>query len=360
VQAAHDLQIVHRDLKPGNVLFDGAGEPMVADFGLAKRGTGSDLTQSNAVMGTPAYMAPEQAGGRAKYAGPPADVWGLGVVLYGALTGRRPFPGQTAEAVLVGVLRDDPRPPRRVAPGVPLDLELVCLKCLAKDPADRYTTAADLADDLDRVVAHRPIAARPPADQDVWVKWGLRQPHLAAAVYALVLLGGVTATSAALAPAAFARFLRAAWAGNAFAILLLAVAGISTAALGVGQVVRSVREGAGWRLAVLRPLWLLPAAACGVPLIAAGVALARGLLGGEFDSIVRAFLDVPFSGQARAVLVVGLLLFALVPTATWIAWRRGDTTWAMYRPLLTWFGVAYGFFMLVALAGWAITWFLIR
>jgi serine/threonine protein kinase len=137
VHAAHEQQIVHRDLKPANVLFDAAGEPKVVDFGLARRGAGAGLTRTQTVMGTPAYMAPEQARGDAKFVGPAADVYALGVILYECLTAAVPFPGDNALAVLRRVAEDVPESPRRRNPAVHRDLELVCLKCLRKDPADR-------------------------------------------------------------------------------------------------------------------------------------------------------------------------------------------------------------------------------
>jgi WD40 repeat protein len=209
VQAAHEAGIVHRDLKPANILLAGFGiqdsgsspegrqssacslnpesrilTPKVTDFGLAKRRS-SDLTGTQAVMGTPAYMAPEQAGGKAKFVGPAADVYALGGVLYECLTGRRPFEDEDSWELIQRVLGEPAPSPRQVAAGVPRDLELVCLKCLAKDPSDRYATAGDLADDLEAYLAGRPVVARPiPAAVRV-CRWVRRRPT-AAALYAVL------------------------------------------------------------------------------------------------------------------------------------------------------------------------------
>jgi tRNA A-37 threonylcarbamoyl transferase component Bud32 len=186
VQAAHDLGIVHRDLKPANVLLASPGRepgedvtPKVTDFGLARRGAGSGLTQTNAVMGTPAYMAPEQARGQTKFVGPAADVWALGVILYECLAGRPPFEADDTIALIMKVVEEDPPPLARFAPGVPLDLELICRKCLTKEPHGRYSTAAAFADDLGRWLAGEAVSVRPLGTTRVVARWLRRHLRVA-------------------------------------------------------------------------------------------------------------------------------------------------------------------------------------
>jgi eukaryotic-like serine/threonine-protein kinase len=160
---AHEHSIVHRDLKPSNVLLTDDGTPKISDFGLAKRlDDDTSLTQSGTVLGTPDYMAPEQAEGKVRDIGPPADIYGLGCILYELLTGQAPFRGEAFFTVLDAVRFKKPRPPSQMSPSVPRSLELICLKCLEKIPANRFANAADLADDLGRFMADRPVSAQPP------------------------------------------------------------------------------------------------------------------------------------------------------------------------------------------------------
>src|SRR5207248_9328483 len=194
VHAAHQSGIVHRDLKPGNILLTADGTPKVTDFGLARRlQGGGTLTLSGVPMGTPSYMAPEQAQGQRDAAGPTTDVYSLGAILYELLTGGPPFRAATAAETLQQVISQEPAPPSRLNDKVPRDLETICLKCLHKDPERRYASAAALADDLRRFGEGRPIQARPVGWAERSWRWGRRNPTAAALlVTALTLFGLAT------------------------------------------------------------------------------------------------------------------------------------------------------------------------
>jgi WD40 repeat protein/tRNA A-37 threonylcarbamoyl transferase component Bud32 len=198
MHAAHTAGVIHRDLKPANVLLTADGTPKVTDFGLAKRldGAGSQ-TRTGTIMGTPSYMAPEQAGGRTHDLGPATDVYALGAVLYELLTGRPPFRAATDLDTVLQVINREPVPPAQLNAKVPRDLETVCLKCLHKDPARRYASALELADDLRHFLNHEPIRARPVGRVERFGRWCRRNPVVAslAAAVAVALVAGTVISS---------------------------------------------------------------------------------------------------------------------------------------------------------------------
>jgi len=200
VHYAHQRGILHRDLKPGNILIDESGQPHVTDFGLAKRvEADTHLTLSGEIMGTPAYMAPEQAAGNVRQVTTAADVFSLGVILYQLLTGRVPFPGATPVEVLHAVIHQEPPAPRALNPVAPRDLETVCLKCLEKDPTKRYGSAREVAEELGRFVRGEPIQARPVSRAEKVWRWSRRNPALAGFGAATLVLLVTVAVGAPIA-----------------------------------------------------------------------------------------------------------------------------------------------------------------
>ncbi len=198
IEYAHCRGVIHRDLKPGNILLDRNGNPRVTDFGLAKKVEGdSGLTASGQIMGTPSYMPPEQAGGNRGEVGPAADVYALGATLYALVTGRPPFQAATAMDTLLQVIGEEPVPPRRLNAMIPRDLETICLKCLEKEPGNRYASAAAMREDLRCYLVGESISARPVGQAERAWRWCRRNPvmtGLAAGIALALVLGTVVAT----------------------------------------------------------------------------------------------------------------------------------------------------------------------
>lgn len=190
IQYAHQRGILHRDLKPQNVLLDEREQPRITDFGLARKiEREGSLTVTGAVMGSPGYMAPEQAAGRQDQIGACSDIYGLGAILYHLITGKPPFAGATSAETILKVMEADPVAPRRLNPSTPGDLETICLKCLEKRPERRYSTARQLAEDLGRYLDQEPILARRASPVRRGWNWLQRHPWVITGVGSLALLG---------------------------------------------------------------------------------------------------------------------------------------------------------------------------
>jgi serine/threonine-protein kinase len=188
VEHLHQEGIIHRDLKPSNILLDEKGQPYVTDFGLVKMLGSSSMTTTGAIVGTPAYMAPEQATGRPEQVGPLSDVYSLGTILYELLTGRPPFQEETALDTLVQVIESEPARPRLLNPALSRKLETICLKCLEKDPHERYPSAAALAEDLERFLGGDEVEARRTGPWQFLRRWARREPALVYRLVALLVL----------------------------------------------------------------------------------------------------------------------------------------------------------------------------
>jgi len=189
MQAAHDKGVIHRDLKPANVLLAEDGTPKITDFGLAKKLDEAGKTQDGSVMGTPSYMAPEQAGGKSKELGPACDIYALGAILYELLTGRPPFKAATPLDTMMQVVTDEPVPPSQLQSKTPRDLETICLKCLQKVPGSRYSSALALAEDLRRFLEDRPVKARRAGQLEHAWRWCRRNRGLATLGAVVLVLG---------------------------------------------------------------------------------------------------------------------------------------------------------------------------
>ncbi len=190
IHYAHQRGTLHRDLKPQNILIDANGQPRITDFGLAKlTQTGSGVTQTGAVMGSPSYMPPEQAAGKQDQVGPASDVYSIGAILYELLTGRAPFRAETPLATMQQVLNGEPIRPSKLNAKTPIDLQTICLKCLEKRPERRYPSAKGLAEELTRCLNREPILARPASGVRRAWSWSLHHPWVITGLASLLILG---------------------------------------------------------------------------------------------------------------------------------------------------------------------------
>ncbi len=333
IHFAHQHGILHRDLKPSNILIDVDDEPHVTDFGLAKRlGGDSGQTRSGSVLGTPSYMAPEQADGRIKDLGPWTDVYSLGAVLYEMLTGRPPFRAETAVDTVMQVLQNEPVPPRLLNPNVDPELETITLKCLEKEPSRRYASAEALAEDLQRYLNGDPIEARTSSVFD-WLTRALDRSHHDVAFHTwstMVLLVAVIVLVEHVAVFVLLQTGQPRWLITAMrSCQFILIAGLFWYNRGSRLLPTSAPERELWSI------WIGYLAAYGVNLVLVRTLIARGLIVagpeapvGWRDTILYPFSAV-LSGLAFFVMgsnywgrcyALGLLFFGLAFTMTFALW----------------------------------------
>jgi serine/threonine-protein kinase len=322
---AHEQRFLHCDLKPSNVLLDRQGRPYLTDFGLARRtGVESSLSISGAILGTPSYMAPEQATGSRAGLGPATDVYGLGAILYELLTGRPPFRAATIMETVVQVLERDPVPPRDLHPSVPRALESICLKCLEKSPRDRYQSARALADELDNYLRGDGIDAAGIVAR--FRRWNRREPELVARLGGLALIAMLTQYNYAV---------HLPETGSGVHYIIQAVLGIWALASLVFQ--NLLRR--GWPADRIRVLWSAADIACltiEIKLLEqsrADAILGQGVVRVETILLVGYPLLIAASGLWWRVQLVWITTAMAMAAFGWlyldaaVAWRDGRLSW---------------------------------
>ena len=283
ISYAHENSIIHRDLKPANVMIDLQGDAHVTDFGLAKmKSLPGKSDEDGLALGTPSYMAPEQASGNFDHVDEISDVYSIGAILYCMLTGSPPFKSASAIDTMIQVSEKEVIPPSHVNPGIPKDLESITLKCLEKNSTRRYESARHLADDLTRFLEGKPIVARKLSEHDRWVKWCIREPFLASVVVSMMIFGSCVIATAAINP----RLIREAydsWASSLVAQCVLLGMCISILGFAIFQTVKTIRDQSGIHFGMVRVLTVLPVGFIGLSVVVAILRLILMMFVTDFD-----------------------------------------------------------------------------